>query len=416
MTLSYGKLSKETEERIKEDRLRGVENPYKFRDENAERRDMSRDRATLLRPTFCRDTEKILYFPLYNRYADKTQVFSFYHNDDITRRALHVQLVSRIARNIGSLLGLNLDLIEAISLGHDIGHPPFGHAGERFLSKIINDEIGEYFNHNVHSVRVLDTIYRRNITLQTLDGILCHNGEFECQKYEPRGKISFDILDKDVENCDKFGDPAVRGLVPSTLEGCVVRICDIIAYLGKDRQDARIAKIIDENTVFTTEEIGTENSAIINNLIINIVENSYGKNYISMSPTVYEDLKIAKKENYEKIYRKRDVNEAYDQIIAPMFRDVYYKLLDTLLSGDETSVIFKHHIKFVENNTRYYDGEKCDYRSSEPHKIVADYIASMTDDYFVDLYSKLFPDRGNVIEYRSYFSDCDFTEMSQKNC
>ena len=134
-----------------------------------------------------------------------------------------------------------------------------------------------------------------------------------------------------------------------------------------------------------------------------------------MSPTVYEDLKIAKKENYEKIYRKRDVNEAYDQIIAPMFRDVYYKLLDMLLSGDENSVIFKHHIKFVENNTRYYDGEKCDYRNGEPHKIVVDYIASMTDDYFIDLYSKLFPDRKQAIEYRSYFSDCDFTEMSQKN-
>ena len=111
MTLSYGKLNKEIEERIKEDRRRGVENPYKFKDENAERRDMSRDKATLLRPTFCRDTEKILYFPLYNRYADKTQVFSFYKNDDISRRALHVQLVSRIARTIGKALGLNTELI-----------------------------------------------------------------------------------------------------------------------------------------------------------------------------------------------------------------------------------------------------------------------------------------------------------------
>lgn len=403
-------LKKEIEERIREDRRRGVENPYKFRDEDAVRRDPTRDVATLLRPTFCRDTEKILYFPLYNRYADKTQVFSFYHNDDITRRALHVQLVSRIARNIGALLGLNLDLIEAISLGHDIGHPPFGHAGERYLSKILNDETGEYFNHNVHSVRVLDTIYKRNITLQTLDGILCHNGEFECQRYEPCGKIDFSVLDKNVSDCDKFGDSANRALVPSTLEGCVVRICDIIAYLGKDRQDARVAKIIDADTVFTTEEIGTENSEIINNLIINIVENSYGRNYISMSPTVFEDLKTAKKENYEKIYRKRDVNEAYDQIIAPMFKDVYYKLLDMLIKKDENSVIYRHHIKFVENNVR---GES-DYLSEEPNKIVTDYMASMTDDYFVDLYSKLFPERKQAIEYRSYFSDCDFTETSQK--
>lgn len=408
MSLRYNSLSPEITERIEADRKAGIKNPYRFEDVNAVRRDISRDRATLLRPAFCRDTEKILYFPLYNRYADKTQVFSFYHNDDITRRALHVQLVSRIARNIGSLLGLNLDLIEAISLGHDIGHPPFGHAGERYLSEILNNEIGEYFNHNVHSVRVLDHIFRRNITLQTLDGILCHNGEFEQQKYAPVKLGGFDELDKNVRACDTEGDSAVRSLIPSTLEGCVVRICDIIAYLGKDRQDARIAKIIDENTRFTTEEIGTENSAIINNLIIDIVENSYGKSYISLSSGVYEDLKIAKRENYEKIYKKRDINEAYDQIIAPMFRDVYYKLLDYLLSGDESTVIYKHHIKFVEDNAKYY--ENCNYRAENPHKIVVDYMASMTDDYFVDLYTNLFPDRRPAIEYRSYFSDCDFPE------
>ncbi len=406
MSLRYNQLSDEIEKKIKSDRKSGYVNPYRFDDINAVRRDMSRDRATVLRPAFCRDTEKILYFPYYNRYADKTQVFSFYHNDDITRRALHVQLVSRIARNIGSLLGLNLDLIEAIALGHDIGHPPFGHAGERFLSDLLYNEIGEYFNHNVNSVRILDTVFKRNITLQTLDGILCHNGEFECQKYEPVSLSGFPELDKNVDACNRLGDMAVRRLVPSTLEGCVVRICDIIAYIGKDRQDARIAKIIDENTRFSTEEIGTENSAIINNLIIDIVENSYGKSYISLSSAVYDDLKTAKKENYEKIYKKRDINEAYERTIAPMFRDMYYKLLDYLATGDETTVIYKHHIKFIEDKVKYY-GE-CDYRKENPHKIVVDYIASMTDDYFIDLYSNLFPNRKNIIEYKSYFSDCDF--------
>lgn len=408
MPLKYKKLDSEIEKQIIDDRKACRLNPYRFDDSKAVRRDMSRDKATLLRPTFCRDTEKILYFPLYNRYADKTQVFSFYHNDDITRRALHVQLVSRISRNIGSLLGLNLDLIEAIALGHDIGHPPFGHSGERYLNELLFNEIGEYFNHNVHSVRVLDKIFKRNITLQTLDGILCHNGEFELQRYAPVTLSGFEGLDRNVSECDLRGDEYVKTLIPSTLEGCVVRICDIIAYLGKDRQDARIAKIIDDSTKFTTEEIGTENSAIINNLIINIVENSYGKSYISLSPNVFEDLKIAKKENYEKIYKKRDVNEAYDRIIAPMFKDVYYKLLDYLLSGDESNVIYKHHIKFIEENVKHYGGN--DYRNENPHKIVVDYIASMTDDYFIDLYSKFFPEKKNIIDYKSYFSDCDFPE------
>ena len=119
--LKYDKLSEEVQSRIIQDRENGVVNPYKCNDSSALRRDMTRDKANLWRPAFVRDAEKILHLPYYNRYADKTQVFSFYNNDDITRRALHVQLVSRIARNIGAALGLNLDLIEAIALGHDIG-------------------------------------------------------------------------------------------------------------------------------------------------------------------------------------------------------------------------------------------------------------------------------------------------------
>lgn len=105
-------------------------------DEMAIRRDNSKDKSTIWRPAFTRDVDKIMHSAYYNRYSDKTQVFSFYKNDDIKRRALHVQLVSRIARNIGQVLGLNLDLIEAIALGHDLGHTPFGHAGEDFLREL----------------------------------------------------------------------------------------------------------------------------------------------------------------------------------------------------------------------------------------------------------------------------------------
>lgn len=130
--LKYETLSKETEGKIEEFRMQGQINPYAFKDEEVIRRNGERDKASLIRPPFIRDIDKIIHSPYYNRYADKTQVFSFYKNDDITRRGLHVQLVSRIARTIGRTLGLNLDLIEAIALGHDIGHTPFGHAGERF--------------------------------------------------------------------------------------------------------------------------------------------------------------------------------------------------------------------------------------------------------------------------------------------
>ena len=159
----YDKLSNEIKDRIIEDRAKGYVNPFACKNDMVIRRNMKRDKENLWRPAFVRDTEKIMHSPYYNRYADKTQVFSFYKNDDISRRAYHVQLVSRIARNIGKVLGLNNDLIEAIALGHDIGHTPFGHAGERILNEIYREKTGRFFNHNVHSVRVLDGMFERNI-------------------------------------------------------------------------------------------------------------------------------------------------------------------------------------------------------------------------------------------------------------
>ena len=134
MAKNYEKLSPEISERIREDKLNNTMPNFAAKGSMAIRRDPTSDKETVWRGAYARDVDKIMYSPFYNRYTDKTQVFSFYKNDDITRRALHVQLVSRIARSIGSALNLNLDLIEAIALGHDIGHTPFGHAGERFTS------------------------------------------------------------------------------------------------------------------------------------------------------------------------------------------------------------------------------------------------------------------------------------------
>ena len=134
--MAYKYLSDEMSKRIAHDRENGVILKTAFDENLVLRRNQERDNATILRTAFIRDIDKIMHCPYYNRYADKTQVFSFYKNDDITRRGLHVQLVSRIARTIGKALGLNLELIEAIALGHDIGHTPFGHAGESFLNAL----------------------------------------------------------------------------------------------------------------------------------------------------------------------------------------------------------------------------------------------------------------------------------------
>ena len=394
--LIYEQLSKDLQNKINIEILNG--NGFK---DPAIRRDLAHDKATLWRGCYIRDVEKIMHSPYYNRYADKTQVFSFYKNDDISHRALHVQLVSRIARNIGSLLGLNLDLIEAIALGHDIGHTPFGHAGERFLNDLYYTHTGKYFNHNVHSVRVLDKIFNLNISLQTLDGILCHNGEFECKNYKPCKIYDFDVFDRKIEKC-YTDNGAIKQLVPCTLEGCVVRLSDMIAYIGKDRQDAIKTKLIESEDIFKENEIGKHNAAIINNLIVNIVENSYGKDYIRLDDTHFNALKNSKKENYNIIYNNSTLEDIYDKQIRPMFEKIYTKLLSDLKNTDHSSPIFEHHIEFVNCANRFNNYEYL--QSCDLNDIVVDYIASMTDDYFIDLYQYIF-NTDSPIKYISYFDN-----------
>jgi len=398
---NYEHLSREMSERIRYDKEHGTRPNFAADGSKALRRDMSSDKESAWRPAYLRDVDKILHSPYYNRYTDKTQVFSFYKNDDITRRALHVQLVSRIARSIGSVLGLNLDLIEAIALGHDIGHTPFGHAGERYISEVYHAETGKYFNHNVHSVRVLDGIFPLNITLDTLDGIITHNGEFEMHEYRPAVMPDFAAFDAMVESC-YLDESNIKSIIPSTLEGCVVRICDIIAYLGKDRQDAIRAKIADPDVSMADPGIGTINAEIINNLEVNIIENSYGKPYLLMDEEHYNGLREAKRENYEKIYKIDRVAKVLDDTAKPMMQKMYYKLLADLKAGNKSSPVYKHHVDFVAGN---HYAAKTPYIETEPNQIVVDYMASMTDDYCAELYEYLFPDSPIKIKYHGYFED-----------
>ena len=400
--IHYINLSKQITERIEKDRQAHLINPFACRDEDVIRRDMSHDIANLQRPAFVRDTEKIMNVPYYNRYSDKTQVFSLVKNDDISRRALHVQFVSRIARNIGRLLNLNTDLIEAIALGHDIGHTPFGHAGERALSRIYHSHTGRYFNHNVHSVRVLDDICARNISLQTLDGIICHNGEMEMKEYRPlEEKLTFSEFDRKREKCC-LDQSAIKKLIPSTLEGCVVRVSDIIAYIGKDRQDAEKLKLFEEKPSYSQKKIGTTNAEIINNMVVNIVENSYGKPYLKMDDEYFEEFTAAKKENYSLIYGNEKTEAAFNTVIEPMFEEIYEELLREAESGDEDSVLMRHHVNYVTELTRYVHVEHKDYRETSPNDMVMDFIASMTDDYFIDLHGYLFPGSKLRVEYKGY--------------
>lgn len=398
---NYEKLSRELSERMREDIAHGTRPNFAAKDSEAIRRNPRSDKESVWRTAYVRDVDKILYSPYYNRYTDKTQVFSFYKNDDLTRRALHVQLVSRIARSIGAALNLNLDLIEAISLGHDIGHTPFGHAGERYLSEAYHAETGRYFNHNVHSVRVLDAIFPLNITLDTLNGIITHNGEYEQNEYHPFPMHDFASFDRMVESC-YVDERNILKIVPSTLEGCVVRICDIIAYLGKDRLDAQYAKLISSGSQLGDEGIGMYNPEIINNLEVNIIENSYGKPYIMMDSEHFEGMARAKRANYEQIYHQESVTKQLNETVRPMMLKMYYTMLKDLKEGKKSSPVYKHHVDFVTNN--HYAGPT-PYIENEPNQIVVDYIASMTDDYFTELYDFLFPKDDVRLVYHGYFED-----------
>lgn len=394
-----GTLSSQASMQVRDQRASGTLSPFATHDASIIRRDPTHDGATLLRPAFVRDTEKIIHTPAYNRLNGKTQVFSLRADDDITRRNLHEQLVGRVARDIGAALGLNLDLIEAISLGHDIGHTPFGHAGERFLNDAYHRRTGRWFFHNVQSVRVLDVLYGRNISLQTLDGVICHNGEFEQQVLKTSGLADIDTFDRVVESCWRHGDDAISHLRPMTLEGCVVRVSDIIAYVGKDRQDAIRAGLARENS-FDDGLGGAYNAWALSAFVADVVEHSVGRDRIALSEEGFAELRRAKRENYEKIYGSAEVNGDVPQQVARLFDKLFEHELEVLRAGTRQSAIFQHHVLPLERHLSHYDSTY-DWRD-DPNQTVCDFIASMTDAYFMATCEQLFPDAGELFPRYSY--------------
>lgn len=335
-----------------------------------------------IRPNYFRDTDRIIYSLSYTRYIDKTQVFTKKANDHISKRIIHVQLVSKIARTIGRALNLNEDLIEAIALGHDIGHVPFGHLGERYLNEISLKYNEGVFMHNVQSVRTLmnleDNGKGKNLCVQTLDGILCHNGEFVQSKYYPKNKTKEDFLE-DYNNCYKDAK-YIKKLVPMTLEGCVVRISDIIGYLGRDIEDAVRLGVFDieEIPLSLKKVLGNNNRDIVSTITQDIIENSLGKNYLEMSPSVYEAIKDLKEFNYIHIYDLAYTSDEKEEI-KNMFNILFENLLKAVKENDLNDNIF----------TIYLDKMTDEYKNntSDTRKVI-DYISGMTDEFFINEYKR----------------------------
>lgn len=335
-----------------------------------------------IRSPFFRDIDRIIYSLAFSRYNDKTQVFTYKDNDHLSKRMMHVQYVSKAARTIGRALGLNEDLIEAASLGHDLGHTPFGHVGERIINKISLENNEGYFNHNIHSVRLLMEIefygQGKNVTLQTLDAIMCHNGEVALDKYEPIKKSKEDFLNKYYLS---YKDATInKTMRPMTLEGCVVRISDLIAYLGRDIEDGIREKLITKEDIpeSITSVLGSTNKDMINTIILDIIENSFGKPYIKLSEKVYNAIEELKKFNYTHIYFKANSKEEIEEL-EKMLRTLFKIYMDDIENHNEESNIIKSYLnnmcdEYKEKNTKA--------------RIVLDYLAGMTDEYCLKEYNK----------------------------
>lgn len=330
-----------------------------------------------IRTPFFRDVDRIIHALSYNRYSDKTQVYSYTHNDHVSKRMVHVQLVSKIARTIGRGLGLNTDLIEAIALGHDIGHTPLGHTGESLLNEISRKELNEYFAHNIQSVRHYLEVENNgkglNLTVQVLDGIMCHNGEMLSNEYVPVPKTKEEFLRQYQEAYTDLEKSKVNH--PMTLEGCVVRISDIIGYIGRDIEDAiNLGKF---NRADLPKEItsvlGNTNKDIINTAVTDIIDNSINKPCLKMSKEVFDALLMLKNFNYQNIYSKSSSPEKIEYYRQGMNK-IYNRYLNDIEKNNQDSIIY---LIFLNNQNEKY------LKNNSAKRKAIDFIAGMTDDLFL---------------------------------
>jgi dGTPase len=349
--------------------------PRAYRDENARRiKDEVEDD---MRTKFAVDRDRILYSGAYRRYHGKTQVFSFTNliDEEMTNRNLHIAYVSQISRTIGKYLGLNTELIEAIALGHDLGHAPFGHDGEQALSQAcVQQGIGQ-FHHNIESLHIVDHISRKgrglNLTFPVRDGIISHDGEVHNTILRPEsGKTEERLLE--YINAKQIGQNI--NWMPATLEGCVVRITDTIAYIGQDIEDAIRYNILRREDLpkEVTENLGNTNSQIIETLIKSVIVNSYEQDWIAFDEEVSHHLLELKKFNYKHIYTDEDVKKS-NQIIYRTMGMMFEKYLTDIKNGSKSSKIFKH---FLDHKAPEY------LELFSPAEQVRDFIATMTDRYY----------------------------------
>jgi len=322
------------------------------------------------------DVEKILHSNAYARYVDKTQVVYLFHHDHIAYRGLHVQLVSSLARLIGQKLSLSLDLIEAISLGHDIGHTPFGHEGEKYLSEI-SQEVGlGAFSHSRQSCRVAMLLEPLNLTLATLDGFLCHDGSMGCSLVDTAPSKGWKELSDEIDL--RLNQPEAD-LLPITQEAALVKLSDTISYVERDLNDAITLGIV------RIEEVPkglfeVNNRKMSDKIASDLIQTFERTGKIGLSEEIFFALKELKEFNFDRIYFHKGLRTE-SQKIKEAYRLLFDSLLKEWKDREKKSVLWTH---FLHNKAKSY----IEGYSHEAH--VIDYIAGMTDGYFLRLFDELF--------------------------
>ena len=373
------------------------------------------------RTEFQRDCHRIIYSQAFRRLKHKTQVFYFPQNDHISTRIEHVLLVASAARTVARCLELNEDLAEAIGLGHDIGHAPFGHEGERILDSIIKGDTDQLyiknlhekirdikklqkiipeFHHEIYGLRVVDKLAKLdreppglNLTWEVRDGILSHCGEKNSFKLEPYNKH------KDLESI-KTRETAP---LPITREGCLVRIIDRIAYAGRDLEDAIRAQIVNEEEIppEIKNALGKNNGTIVKNFLEDLIKNSHEMPYITLSEEKGNPLKKLIEFNGKKIYDSSQAQMYKDRarkIIELLFEDLWdYISQDKRNNKNSLSPkngkpnVYKVFDEFLD------DDMKNAYTASDPNSLkVLDFIAGMTDNFIVQSFQELFVPKATV--------------------
>ena len=358
------------------------------------------------RTEFERDYTRIIHSRPFRRLRDKTQVFISPQNDHICTRLEHSLHVASVSKTIARALGLNTDLVSAIAVGHDLGHAPFGHKGQKCLDAMAKDQGLEGFSHELHSLRVVDELespYRRlgfpglNLTFAVRDGIACHCGE----RFEPK------LVPDRSKQPEELRHALTEHPSPATLEACVVRWADKVAYLGRDLEDAYTVRVVCRGDIppADRDELGTTNREIIARLVGDICRHSLDRDMITVSPEVHAALNALYSFSDERIYKAPRVQRHFEQIDSAM-RFMFDRLMEMIkearsredgkLFPDSQRFAGKSGASCVDVLSKFLEDDMPTWRETQPARLVLDFIAGMTDSFFISSFEELFLPRSAV--------------------